>query len=120
MQPEQPGGGLDTAQNNRASVTVAAADPVAVNEGASASYTVVLDGQPSGDVVIATSSSNGDVATQPASLTFTRDNWNVAQTVSVRAAQDDDAVDDSAVPSAMRSAGRKGTPGLTWRRCPSA
>ncbi len=95
--PDQPGGGLDTAQNNRAGVTVTAADPVSVNEGGgSASYTVVLDGQPSGDVVIAMSSSNGDVTTQPASLTFTRDNWDTAQTVTVRASQDDDAVDDSA------------------------
>ena len=88
---------FEIAQNNRGSVTVTAADPVSVTEGgASASYTVVLDGQPSGNVVIATSSSNGDVTAQPASLTFTRGNWDTAQTVSVRAAHDDDAVDDAA------------------------
>ena len=88
---------FEIAQNNRAGVTVTAADPVSVAEGgASASYTVALDGQPSGDVVIVTSSDNGDVTTQPASLTFTRDNWETPQTVTVRAAQDDDAVDDSA------------------------
>ncbi len=93
----QPSNPFDPANNQRASVTVTAADPVSVTEGgASASYTVVLDGQPSGNVVIATSSSNGDVTAQPASLTFTRDNWDTAQTVSVRAGHDDDAVNDSA------------------------
>ena len=96
--PEQTEPIFDPIANMRASVTVTAADPVSVNEGgASASYTVVLDGQPSGDVVIAASSDNGDVTTQPASLTFTRDNWQTPQTVSVRASHDDDAVDDAAV-----------------------
>ncbi len=91
----QPGG--STALNQRASVTVTAADPVDVTEGGSgASYTVVLDGQPIGNVTIATSSDNGDVTTQPASLTFTTGNWDTAQTVTVHAGDDDDAVDDSA------------------------
>ena len=87
----------ETGLNMRASVTVAAANPVSVNEGGSAAtYTVVLDGQPSGNVVITPSSSNGDVTTQPASLTFTVDNWDTAQTVTVRASRDDDAADDTA------------------------
>ncbi len=79
-----------------ASVKVTAANPVAVTEGSTATYTVVLDGQPTGNVVIAPSSDNGDVTTQPASLTFTPDNWQTAQTVTVRAAHDDDAADDAA------------------------
>ena len=86
-----------TAPNMRASVTVAAANPVAVNEGgAGATYTVVLAGQPTGDVTITTTSDNGDVTTQPTSLTFTPDNWDTPQTVRVRASDDDDAADDSA------------------------
>ena len=62
--------------NRRASVTVTAAAPVAINEGGSATYTVVLDAEPTGsNVVIAMSSDNADVTTQPASLTFTPGNW---------------------------------------------
>ena len=86
----------DSSENRRASVTVNAADPVAVNEAGSATYTVVLDGEPTANVVIAMSSDNADVTAQPASLTFTTGNWQTAQTVTLRAAQDDDAADDKA------------------------
>ncbi len=89
----------EVSENRRASVTVTAADPVAVNEGGNASYTVVLDGEPTGNVVIAMSSDNGDVTAQPASLTFTRNNWDTAQTVTVNAAHDGDAADDKATVS---------------------
>ena len=68
-----------------------------VTEGASATYTVVLDAQPSGNVVISvTASGNTDVTVSPATLTFSSSNWSTAQTVTVRAAQDDDAVNDAA------------------------
>ena len=85
-----------TSPARRASVTVTAADPVAVAEGGSAAYTVVLDGEPTGNVVIAMSSDNGDVTAQPASLTFTTGNWQTAQTETVSAGQDGDAADDTA------------------------
>ena len=78
------------------SITVTAADPVAVNEGDSAAYTVVLGEEPTGDVVVEMSSDNADVKTQPASLTFTPGNWQTAQTVTVSASQDADAADDMA------------------------
>ena len=83
----------------KATITVTAADPVTVNEGGAAAYTVGLGIQPTGNVVVRTTSDNADVATQPASLTFTPDNWQTAQTVNVRAAHDDDAVDDAATVS---------------------
>ena len=67
-----------------------------VAEGGSATYTVVLDVQPTSDVVITVSSDNSDVTATPAKLTFTRANWSTAQTVTVRAAQDSDAVNDAA------------------------
>ena len=67
-----------------------------VAEGASATYTVVLDGQPASDVVITVTSNNSDVTATPAKLTFTRANWSTAQTVTVAAADDADAVDDTA------------------------
>ena len=88
---------LRTAENNRASVTVTAANPVELDEsGSSATYTVVLGGKPTGNVVISTNSDNDDVSTQPTQLTFTPDNWDAAQTVSVSADHDDDAANDTA------------------------
>ena len=68
-----------------------------VAEGGSATYTVVLDAQPASDVVInVTKSGSPDVTVSPATLTFTPANWSTAQTVTVRAAQDADAANDSA------------------------
>ncbi len=67
-----------------------------VAEGGSGAYTVVLDVQPTSDVVITVSSDNTDVTVSPATLTFTPSNWDTAQTVTVAAAQDADAVNDAA------------------------
>ena len=68
-----------------------------VTEGANATYTVKLNTQPTSDLVIGvTASGNTDVTVSPARLTFTTSNWDTAQTVTVRAAQDDDAVSDAA------------------------
>ena len=53
--------------------------------------------QPASDVVISvTRSGSPDVTVSPATLTFTPANWSTAQTVTVRAAQDADAVNDAA------------------------
>ena len=70
-----------------------------VDEGATGAYTVRLNTRPTGNVTvtprIATGSSS-DVTFSPTNLTFRRNNWNTPQTVTVAAAQDSDAVDDSA------------------------
>ncbi len=61
--------------------------------GGTATFTVVLNSQPTANVTIGLSSSDlteGTVA--PASVTFSTVNWNVAQTVTVTGV--DDAVDD--------------------------
>ena len=42
--------------DDTAGITVTAADPFTVGEGASATYTVELDSEPSGDVVISLTS----------------------------------------------------------------
>ena len=82
--------------DDTAGATVSASS-VTVAEGGSGSYTVKLNTQPSGNVVISvTASGNTDVTVSPARLTFTTSNWDTAQTVTVRAAQDDDAVSDAA------------------------
>ncbi len=57
-----------------------------VEEGGSGTYTLVLDSEPTQDVTIAVAPSSRSVATaSPATLTFTADNWNTAQQVTVRA-----------------------------------
>ena len=69
-----------------------------VTEGASDRYTVVLASQPTGEVTVAVSVPAGtDVTVDEATLTFTSSTWEEAQTVTVRAAEDDDALADEAV-----------------------
>ena len=68
-----------------------------VDEGGSETYTVVLESNPNGNVVVAPSSNNGDVVdVSPASLSFNANNWDDPQTVTVSAAHDDDAIDGTA------------------------
>src|SRR6185295_14486284 len=64
--------------------------------GGAASFTVVLDSQPTADVVVAVASSNTAEGTLAVTdLTFTSANWNTPQTVTVTGV--DDAVDDGNV-----------------------
>jgi hypothetical protein len=52
--------------------------------GGTATFTVVLDTAPTGDVTIAlTSTDTANVTTDPAQVVFTSSNWNTAQTVTV-------------------------------------
>ena len=76
------------------SVTSASVNP---GEGETASYTVKLVTQPAGPVTITPTRSgdSGAVSLSPARLTFTADNWNTLQTVSVTGVQDDDANDET-------------------------
>ena len=70
---------------------------LAIAEGGSDSYEVVLTSKPSHDVTITvTRSGDGDVGVDDQELTFTGSDWSQAQTVTVSAAQDDDARDDAA------------------------
>ena len=78
-------------------VTVSAST-LDIPEGNSATYTVVLTSQPTADVTVTPSRSSGDAdVTVSGALTFTALNWSTAQTVTVSAAQDADALDDTAV-----------------------
>ena len=66
-----------------------------VDEGASASYAVVLTSEPTADVTVAVQvPENAEVAVDETELTFTAEDWNQAQTVTVTAAADADAVAD--------------------------
>ena len=67
------------------------------SEGGSAAYTVKLSSQPTAQVTVAIAGTSGtDLGLSTSSLTFTTSNWGTAQTVTVSAAQDDDATDDEA------------------------
>ena len=81
---------------------------LSVDEGdaTGASYTVKLATQPSADVTVTVSGHTGtDVSADKASLTFTTDNWNTAQTVTVTAADDTDGADDAATLTHTASGG---------------
>ena len=61
-------------------------DSLTVDEGSTGTYTVKLDTQPSGDVTVTINDpSNTDVTADPATLTFTVQNWQTPQTVTVTA-----------------------------------
>ena len=59
---------------------------------------MVLSHQPSGDVTVTVNNptDNLEVTATPRSLTFSTENWNEPQAVTVAAVHDDDALDDSA------------------------
>ena len=61
-----------------------------------ASYTVVLDSQPTATVTVTVAGHAGtDVTPSPTSLTFTTTTWGTAQTVTVTAGDDADTANDS-------------------------
>ena len=66
-------------------------------EGSSGSYTVRLNDLPTGNVTVTIASDNTDVTASPGALTFTNSDWATAQTVTVTAGEDDDALNDTAV-----------------------
>ncbi|MDE0613404.1 MAG: fibronectin type III domain-containing protein [bacterium] len=75
-----------------------------VAEGSTATFQVRLATQPSAVVTVSLSSDDPDAASVPAgNLTFTTGNWNTAQTVTVTAAQDDDAAEEAVTVTATAS-----------------
>ena len=69
-----------------------------IDEGDSGIYTVALNSEPTAAVTVTPTRTSGDSdLSVSGALTFTADNWDTAQTVTVSAAQDSDADDDTAV-----------------------
>ena len=67
-------------------------------EGDTGSYTVVLDTEPTADVTVTIQiPEDADIALDQTALTFTADNWNTPQPITVTAAHDADAVADEPV-----------------------
>ena len=67
-----------------------------IREGATGTYDVKLNTAPTADVTVAISSDNPDVTVNTSSLTFTTANYARNQRVTVTAAEDADAADDTA------------------------
>ena len=109
-------GELTATENDKdtAALTLSPAS-VEVDEGATANYTVKLATQPSAKVTVAVARKSGNdqdgdlSVTAGASLTFTTANYSTAQTVTLSAAQDPDALDDDAVFVNTASGGDYGT-----------
>ena len=68
---------------------------LSVAEGGAAEYSVALVTEPTEDVTVTISGASGDVTVQPETLEFTQATWDVPQTVTVEAAEDDDTSTDA-------------------------
>ena len=88
-----------TLRDNDTRGVVVSPERLRVTEGNSEDYTVVLESEPTAAVTVqvTTDLAGTDLTVNPTSLTFTADNWSVAQTVKVSAAEDDDALDEAEV-----------------------
>ena len=87
-----------TVDDDDAPALVLSESAVTVIEGdaTGTSYTVKLSHVPTTTVTVTVSGHSGtDVTLNKQSLTFTTSNWDTAQTVTVKAAQDADAADDT-------------------------
>ena len=70
---------------------------VSVPEGETATYTVALATVPTANVTVRATGVSGDLSLNPTRLEFTPGDWDEPQTVTVEAAEDDDASTDPAV-----------------------
>ena len=79
----RPGGGLALSRTD-----------LIINEGSTGTYTVVLTSQPAADVTVSVADHPpGRVTVSPTSLTFTADNWNTPQTVTISSTEDSNYLD---------------------------
>ena len=91
-----------TEADNDRGITLSAATAT-VAEGSTADYTVKLNTEPSAGVTVTVArktsgSQDSDISVKTgSSLTFTTDNWDTAQTVTLQAAEDNDGLDGTAV-----------------------
>ena len=71
------------------------AGTLTVDEGSSMTFTVRLSQQPTGDVTLSLSKTGEVFSLDKTSLTFTTSNWNTPRSITVTAAQDDNAASES-------------------------
>lgn len=98
------GTGLDTlmiavtVRDDDRQAILSSAATLSITEGGSATTNLTLAAQPTTNVVVnAVSSAPNAASVAPASVTFTPQNWNQAQTLTVTARQDDDTANGAAL-----------------------
>ncbi len=85
---------------------IVAADEIMIPEGSTDVFTVNLLAQPSGNVTVDLAGYAGtDLSLDQTSLTFTRTDWNVPQTVTLTAAEDDADYTNDEIPLAITASG---------------
>ncbi len=101
------GGGYDgemvvlqvTVDDNDKAGILLSTSSLTIDEEGEGTFTARLQTEPTGNVTLALTQptdANADVTTDPEMLTFTADNWDDTQTVTVKAADDDDVANDTA------------------------
>ena len=106
--------------NDGQGVTVSQTGTLAVDEGGTATYTVVLETEPTDDVTITPevqAAINADVSVSDA-LVFTPQDWNMPQTVTVTAPADDNRAHGSATIVHTVTGGDYEANGVTARSVP--
>ena len=78
---------------------------ISVAEGGSTTFDVRLSEEPTGNVTVTVSESDTDITRSPSTLTFTQDNWETDQEVTITGVQDADTADDSATVSLSATGG---------------
>ena len=68
---------------------------LAIDEGGTGTYTVVLDAQPTGPVTVTPSSDDPGAVTVSGALTFTASDWSTEQEVTVTGVEDSGAADET-------------------------
>ena len=105
---------VSVTDNETAGVTIVASSPINVVEGGTGTYTVVLASQPSASVAVTpTSGDAAAVTVPPMVLTFTTGNWATAQTVTVTAVEDVNAVSETVQVTHAAVSGDSGYDSLT-------
>ncbi len=106
------GGGYDASHEIAVTITdndkakISAPEAVVVNEGSTNTLDVALMVQPSDNVTVTiTGHTSTDLTPDTEELIFTDSNWDAAQTVTLTAANDDDALNDTVILTLLATGG---------------
>jgi hypothetical protein len=105
--------------NDSAGIKVSAISGKTSEDLTQATFTIVLNSQPTADVTVNFGSSDpGEGTVNPGNVTFTAGNWNAAQTVAVTGVNDDLADGEQTTPSSSPRRRAPIRPTLRSRRRP--